>query len=142
MLDALPDDPLAICAVARAQTVHHNLLLWFGVPREGWSSLPKVSVEDPQDGRSHVRSQPLFDFFSLLNHDVAAIDEPDGADYALVKLRTFDELTDEELDALDALAALLSVDPPAAELIAFYRATGSLALRSAELDSYSLVHTG
>jgi hypothetical protein len=31
MLDELPDDPRAIAAVARAQTIHHNLLAYFGV---------------------------------------------------------------------------------------------------------------
>jgi hypothetical protein len=34
MLDELPDDPRAIAALARAQTLHHNLLAYFGVVGE------------------------------------------------------------------------------------------------------------
>ena len=113
---------------------------WLRLRTDG-SIDPDRYAEEPQDGRSHIRSQLLSDFFSLLNHDVAGVDEPESADYAFLKRRSFDDLGDHELEALDALATLLSREPSAEELLEFYRATPVLRLSSAEGDPYSLVYS-
>jgi hypothetical protein len=135
---------------------HSGLTVGFRLPRrhfehahEAWLRLradrtidPARYAEEPQDGRSHVPSQLLWDFFSLLNHDLAAVEEPEGADYAFLKRRSFEELRDDELEALDSLAALLSLEPSAEQLVAFYRATPVLRMRSADRDPYNLVSAG
>jgi hypothetical protein len=102
---------------------------------------PEQYVEEPQDGRSHIRSQLLWDFYSLLNHDLAGIDDADET-LAFVKRQTYEESSSEELAALDALAELLDTDPSIDRLAAFYFANGPLRIRSAEADPYSFVFTG
>jgi hypothetical protein len=101
---------------------------------------PDQYAEEPQDGRSHVRSQLLWDYYSLLNHDLAGVDAGDGADDEFVKRRAWDELSDTELEELDRLADVLSRDPPTDELVAFYRATPGLRIAGAEQDPHSFVH--
>jgi hypothetical protein len=120
----------------------------FEYAHEGWQRIrandcdPDQYREDEQDGRSHARSQLLWDMASLLNHDGAGIDDPDGRDYTFIKRQTYDETSAEELAALDELASLLAagrVD----ELADFYRATPALRLEGAERDPHSLVfHAG
>jgi hypothetical protein len=116
----------------------------FEYAHEGWFRIrngdcePDQYREDEQDGRSHARSQLLWDMASLLNHDAAGIDDPDGSDYAFIKRQTFEETSEAELAALDELASLLAagrVD----ELGDFYRATPELRLEGAERDRHSLV---
>jgi hypothetical protein len=94
--------------------------------------------EDERDGRSHARSQLLWDFFSLLNHDAAGLDDPSGGDCAFVKRQTYDETSPEELAALDELA-LLVAEQRFEELADFYRATPELRLEGAERDPHSRV---
>lgn len=100
---------------------------------------PERHEEEPQDGRSHIRSQLLSDFFSLLNHDLAGIAETDADAQAFIKHRTFEETSVAELAALDDLAALLSTDPSTDELVELYFATDPLRLPAAEADPYSFV---
>jgi hypothetical protein len=116
----------------------------FEYAHEGWFRIrsgdcePDQYREDEQDGRSHARSQLLWDMSSLLNHDAAGIDDPDGRDYAFIKRQSYEETSEAELDALDELASLLaagSVD----ELADFYRATPELRLEGAERDRHMLV---
>jgi hypothetical protein len=86
----------------------------FEYSHEGWLRIrtgdcdPDQYREDEQDGRSHARSQLLWDMASLLNHDVAGMDDPDGRDNAFIKRQTYDETSAAELAALDELASLLS----------------------------------
>jgi hypothetical protein len=114
---------------------------------EGWLAIRSDSCdpdryrEDEQDGRSHARSQLLWDFFSLLNHDGAGLDDLDGRDYAFVKRQTYEETSFEELAALDELAALLAARR-FDELPDFYRATPTLRLEGAERDAHSAVFQG
>ena len=110
---------------------------------------PDRYAEWPQDGRSHIRSQLLWDFFSLLNHDVAGndtslwgSDDPSSAErraYAFVKERSFDELSQEELEELDRLAELLGQGPMREQLTAFYREAATLHIETAESDPYSFL---
>lgn len=97
---------------------------------EAWSELqagapPERYAEEPGLGVEHVRRQLLQDFFSLLNHDLAAVDE----------LRCNDE-------TYDALAGVAARDRTVDDLIALYHATPSLHLPSAEADPFSFVWTG
>jgi hypothetical protein len=119
----------------------------FEYAHEGWLRIraddcdPDQYREDEQDGRSHARSQLLWDMASLLNHDAAGIDDPDGRDYAFIKRRTYDVTSAAELAALDELASLLAagrVD----ELADFYRATPALRLEGAERDPHAFVVVG
>jgi hypothetical protein len=103
---------------------------------------PEQHEEEPQDGRSHIRTQLLRDFYSLLNHDIAGVAEADAEADAFITGRTYEETSAEELAALDELAALLSTDPSAEELVTFYRRQRPLRLPAAEADPYSLVFTG
>jgi hypothetical protein len=96
-------------------------------------------AEEPQDGRSHIRSQLLWEFFSLLNHDLAGCEDPDSGSWTFIKRRRYDEVSQDELEALDSLAALLAIDPPIESLIAFYDQHDQVWLNSAETDPYSLV---
>jgi hypothetical protein len=94
---------------------------------EAWRALqaggpPERYAEEPYAGGEHVRRQLLQDFFSLLNHDVADVDD----------LRCGEE-------TYASLAELLARDPGPAELVALYRATPDLRLESAERDAYSFV---
>jgi hypothetical protein len=119
----------------------------FEYAHEGWLRIraddcdPDQYREDEQDGRSHARSQLLCDMASLLNHDGAGIDDPDGRDNAFIKRQTYDETSAAELAALDELASLLAagrVD----ELADFYWATPAVRLEGAERDRHSLVFRG
>jgi hypothetical protein len=86
----------------------------FEYAHEGWLRIrsnqcdPEQYREDEQDGRSHARSQLLWDFESLLHHDGAGFDQPDGRDYAFIKRQTYEEASPEEVAALDELASLLA----------------------------------
>jgi hypothetical protein len=134
---------------------HSNLDVGFHLPArhfeyafEAWKKMrstvdfdPEQYVEEPQDGRSHIRSQLLWDFYGLLNHDVAGINDSDETK-AFVKERTYDAASSEELAALDALAELMSTDPSIDRLAAFYFANSPLRIRSAEADRYSFVFAG
>lgn len=100
---------------------------------------PDQYLEDPQDGRSHIRSQLLWDFYSLLNHDIAGFSTPKRSTYKFVKQKKFKETSADELKELDNLAELLSKNPSVAELVSFYRNSKTLKLEAAELDPYSFV---
>jgi hypothetical protein len=134
---------------------HSNLEVGFHLPAahfeyafQAWKRMrstadfdPEQYVEEPQDGRSHIRSQLLCDFYSLLNHDLAGIDDSDET-LAFVKQQTYEASSSEELAALDALAELVDTDPSIGRLRAFYFANRPLRIGSAEADPYSFVFTG
>lgn len=115
--------------------------------RTGGDFNPDQYAESPQDGRSHIRSQLLWDFYSLLNHDIAGFDvtawpktdstTAERAAYAFLKERTYEELSARELEELDALAELLSRDPVIEDLISFYRDSETLRIATIETDPYS-----
>jgi hypothetical protein len=107
--------------------------------RHGDGFHPDRYREDPQDGRSHIRSQLLSDFFSLLRHDLAGTGEPTGRSRAFIKEQAYEQTPEQELRQLDLLAELLALDPPAEQLTAFYQRSVPLRLQSAETDRYSLV---
>ena len=117
---------------------------YFEYAHEGWARVrsgecePDQYREDEQDGRSHARSQLLWDFASLLNHDAAGVDDPSGRDYAFIKRQTYAQTSDAELDALDALAALLA-DGRVDELVDFYESMPVLRIEGAEQDRHSAV---
>jgi len=112
---------------------------------------PDQYAEDPQEGRSHIRSQLLFDFYSLLNHDISGYMKVPGnendsgeeeAAFEFIKGRSFEDLSEEELKELDMLAELLSQNPPVDELVAFYRKSKTLHLENAESDPYCFLYAG
>ncbi len=92
-------------------------------------------AEEPQDGRSHIRSQMLSDFFSLLNHDVAGQGES-ARSLSFIKERSYDDLSQSELKDLDRLAELLSGNPGVDDLLTFYHDSDTIALPDAEEDPY------
>lgn len=119
---------------------------YYEFAHEAWLSMradsdynPDKHNEYPQDGRSHIRSQLLADFYSLLNHDISPYSNIDIPSREFVKKRTFDELSESELIELDKLANLLSQNPPINKLIEFHRNSETLKINSALLDSYSFV---
>ncbi len=130
---------------------HSNLDVGFQLPPEhfehaaqAWRRLrsegvdPEQYEEEPQDGHSRIRTQLLWDFYGLLNYDLAGVGDSDEA-RAFVTEQTYDGTPAEELAALDALAELLSEDPDLGELSDFYFATDLLRTASAETDPYSVV---
>jgi hypothetical protein len=130
---------------------HSDLRVGFHLPaqhferaHEAWRRLrdhyvdPDQYAEEPQDGRSHIRSQLLWDFFSLLNHDIAGCDDEPGPAKAFVKQQAFSESPEEELEELDRLADLLAEDPPRERLVEFYRTCRTLRRARVEQDPYSV----
>lgn len=129
---------------------------YFEFAFEAWQTMrqsedfnPDQYAEWPQDGRSHIRSQLLWDFYSLLNHDIAGYDQDQWSDddskteegrvYAFVKERSYEELTTDELRELDELAALLAEEPTVEALVAFYRSSKALQIATASQDPHSFV---
>ncbi len=110
---------------------------------------PDRYTEWPQDGRSHIRSQLLWDFYSLLNHDIAGHDQARWSSedsvsaerevYEFVKLRKYEDLSPAEFDELDALAKLLASEPTVNELRSFYRKNETLSIRTIDQDSTSFI---
>ena len=110
---------------------------------------PDQYSETPQDGCSHIRSQLLWDFYSLLNHEIAGYDKDAWGDnitltseqstYAFVKQTNYEDVQLEELFELDSLAILLSQDPLIDELIEFYLSCKQLRIPSLEGDPYCFV---
>jgi hypothetical protein len=100
---------------------------------------PDQYAEWPQDGRSHIRSQMLLDFYSLLNHDMAGFDDQSGDVMKFIKKKKYEDVSTGELEELDALAQLLAKNPAKEELIDFYFKCKTLRIESAEKDRYSFV---
>jgi hypothetical protein len=131
---------------------HSNIDVGFRLPKEhfehafeAWKKMRRDPhflsdkyAEEPQDGRSHIRSQMLQDFFSLLNHDLAGYEFPRET-WSFIKGKKYEELTTKELDELDALASLVSQLPTVEELVAFYRRAETLRNETAETDPYSFI---
>jgi excinuclease ABC subunit A len=122
--------------------------IYFEYAHEAWLSMranpeynPNKHFEYPLDGRSHIRSQLLNDFYSLLNHDISCYSNIDIPSKEFIKKRTYDELTETELFELDELADLLSQNPSIDTLIQFYNKSQTLQIKSAILDSFSFVST-
>lgn len=119
---------------------------YFEYAHEAWEKMRSTAdfnenqyFELPQDGRSHIRSQLLWDFFNLLNHDIAGAENAAGDAAQFVSKRKFAELSALELDELDQLAHVLSLQPDTDDLVTFYHQATTLRLRSAEDDPYSFV---
>jgi len=100
---------------------------------------PDQYFEEPQDGRSHIRSQLLWDFFSLLNHDIAGFDASSNRAMQFIKKRTYAKTPASELRELDRLALLMSRSPSVDELADFYRESPTLGVVGAEKDPYCFV---
>jgi hypothetical protein len=119
---------------------------YFQPAHEAWLAMradesfdPDRYGEEPQDGRSHIRSQLLWDYLSMLNHDIAGTgDEPAPAGF--VKQRRYSDAGPDELAELDALARLLSRSPSADELAGFYLRSTFLSQSGAHADPHSFVH--
>lgn len=130
----------------------------FEYAHESWQRMrtsedfhPDQYAEWPQDGRSHIRSQLLWDFYSLLNHDIGGHDQaawtddehaaatPERDAFAFIKEDTYEEVSSEELAELDALAELLASAPTVDDLLAFYRASKHLRISTLEADGYSFL---
>lgn len=132
---------------------HGDLTVGFHLPHrhfeyahEAWRRMrskpsydPDQHAEEPQDGRSHIRSQLLSDFFSQLNHDVVGIDEPSNAVWSWLKEVTYEQCSAGELCALDLLADLLAQGPSTEALVAVYHEITEFRLTAAEGDPYSFV---
>ncbi len=100
---------------------------------------PDQYQEYPQDGRSHIRSQLLLDFFCLLNHDMAGFDDQSGEVMEFIKGKAYTDTSPEELEELDRLAHLLSQNPTKDELVTFYQNSKTFRIEQAEKDPYSFV---
>jgi hypothetical protein len=100
---------------------------------------PDQYQEYPQDGRSHIRSQLLLDFFCLLNHDMAGFDDQSGDVMEFIKRKAYTDTSPEELEELDMLADLLALNPTKDELVTFYRNSKTLQFEGAEKDPHSFV---
>ncbi|UCC38438.1 MAG: hypothetical protein JSV96_11425 [Candidatus Aminicenantes bacterium] len=98
---------------------------------------PDQYQEYPQDGRTHIKKSLLWDYYSLLNHDIGSDLSPQTS-YEFT-LKNYEELSKEELEELDRLANLLSNDPTKEELVTFYQNSKTLKIKSAEEDPYSFV---
>ncbi|MFW5705383.1 MAG: hypothetical protein ACOCX8_00135 [Bacteroidota bacterium] len=98
--------------------------------------------EEQQDGRSHIRSILLWDFYSLLNHDLAGVDHHKGQLYQFVKNKRYHQLSGTELAELDELARLMLENPDIKILTTFYRKSKTLRFPEIEADSYSFVYRG
>jgi hypothetical protein len=107
--------------------------------RSGSGVDPRQHAEDPQDGWSHIRSQLLSDFYSLLRHDVAGAGDPASASWQFLKGLTYAAAAAPELDHLDQLAGLLARDAALPELTAFYWRS-RLRLAEAEADPCCAVY--
>ncbi|MFX0093563.1 MAG: hypothetical protein ACFFBD_17560 [Candidatus Hodarchaeota archaeon] len=132
---------------------HSNIDVGFHLPRkhyeyafEAWKKMrnsdnfnPEQYAEEPQDGRSHIRSQLLWNFFSLLNHDIAGHDQLSRDSWTFIKKKKYEEISTQELGELDMLASLLSQEPTKDELVEFYQRCTTLRIASAEMDPYSFV---
>ncbi|NIM90140.1 MAG: hypothetical protein GTO17_04250 [Candidatus Aminicenantes bacterium] len=98
---------------------------------------PDQYQEYPHDGRTHIKKSMLWDFYSLLNHDIGSDLSP-RTSYEFT-LKNYAELSKEELAELDRLAILLSNDPTTEGLATFYQNSKTLKIKSAEEDPYSFV---
>jgi len=101
---------------------------------------PDQYFEESFDGQTHIRSQLLWDFFSLLNHDLAGYSTPKRSSYQFIKLKKYEETAEEEIKELDKLADLLAREPTIEELVDFYRSPKTLAFEAAEKDPYSFLY--
>jgi hypothetical protein len=133
---------------------HSDIDVVFHLPRkhfqfahEAWIKMrstvnfnPDQYAEEPRDGRSHIRSQLLWDFYGLLNHDLAGHTKETRDSWTFIKDKKYAELTTPELEELDMLAGLLAVNPSREELTAFYLDSETLRIDSAEKDPYSFVY--
>lgn len=119
---------------------------YFQYAHEAWISMradneydPAKHEEYPQDGRSHIRSQLITDFYNLLNHDISCYSNIDSASKDFVKKKKYEELSDLEVSELDDLASVLATDPSISELITFYNNSATLKIESAKMDIYSFL---
>lgn len=103
---------------------------------------PDQYYEEPHDGRSHIRSQLLWDFFSLLNHDIAGVGESSDRTTRFIKKRKYSDTPADELQELDGMADLMSRDPSVRELAAFYRTSRTLRVVEADGDPYCFLNDG
>jgi hypothetical protein len=108
--------------------------------RRGEKMFIDESEEELSDLRSQIRSQLLWDFASLLNHDLAGCGEPSGNTQKFFEEKKYSELSSRELLELDQLAELLSRTPAVDELVAFYHKSPTMRIESAENDPYSYVY--
>jgi hypothetical protein len=125
----------------------HLSTVHFEYAYEAWEKMrtdknfnPDQYFEESFDGRTHIRSQLLWDFFSLLNHDLAGFSTPKRSSYQFIKLKKYEETAAEEIKELDKLADLLAQEPTIEELVEFYRSSKILAFEAAEKDPYSFVY--
>lgn len=119
---------------------------YFEYAHEAWLAMrsnrdynPQMHEEYPQDGRSHIRSQLLVDFYNLLNHDLSCYSDIDLSSRQFIKERTYEELTEDEILELDALARVLSKNPSISQLVTFYNESKTLQIKSAKMDEFSFV---
>ena len=138
----VPDSDLEIGFQLPSEYFEHASSAWQAMRSSGDHYDPDRHAEEPQDGRSHIRSQSLSDFTSLLKHDLAGVDEPDQETAAFIRGQTYTATPAAELSDLDDLAALISAEPSVDELITFYITHERLRIRGAELDPYSFVFRG
>jgi len=122
---------------------------YFEYAHEAWINMranseynPEMHAEYPQDGKSHIRSQLLVDFYNLLNHDISCYSNIDLPSKKFVKQKTYKELSNQELSELDDLSDLISQNPSISQLIKFYNESKTLKINSAQMDVFSFVSAG
>jgi len=132
---------------------HSNLDVGFYLPKhyfeyasEAWIQMrsthnfnPKRYEEDPQDGQSHIRTQLLRDYFSLLSYDLPGFGEEEPSNYKFIHEKNYNDLTSKELMELDKLAKLLKQDPPINDLVEFYLNSKTIKLKHIDNDPYNFV---
>lgn len=99
------------------------------------------------DGRSHIRYQMLLDFYSLLNHEIPGVFDdrghslPAGETNPVLNFirKPCAGLSPEEINELNALAALLSRQPSVDEMLEFYERSETLKIETMLQDPYSFV---
>lgn len=96
--------------------------------------------EDTQGGRSHIRSMLLWDFYGLLNYDLAGTENTDGELYKFIRNRKYCDLSESEKNELDELAELLSGNPGVDALVEFYLQSKTLRFVEIESDPFSFVY--
>ena len=71
---------------------------------------------------------------------MAGFDNQSGPISDFVKRKSFEEVSSDEINDLDALADLLSKEPSVKDLVNFYHSSPTLQIESAEMDPFSFVY--
>ena len=114
--------------------------------RDNIDHIEEAYAERGWSARTHIRYQMLMDFYCMLNHEGASVFEDNGRQTPyddkrrLFTEKNYDDLSQEELSELDALASLMRQNPTVKQLIDFYNNSNTLKIESMEKDKYSFIY--